>query len=149
MKRISALIVLITVLLTLVSCSQSKPYQGEPIASSSASDTQLWTTDTFFASAPIACEYVSSLSWNKTRTTYTIKIENISYDDYCAWVKAMRKSGAKPIGVGEYATDGEPINGSAAFNAQTKLYTVMSKWTEDSSPERNSNYDLSISFIKK
>ncbi len=149
MKKLLFLSVAIFSLICFCACGAPEPYTGEPIAPSSASDSEPWPKDTFFASAPPICETVNSVSVNDDKTTYSFKITNISYEDFVKWAQAMKKCGVSPIGSGEYGLDGTPIDGMASFNGETKQFTVISTWTDKESPLRVANHDLSISFIKK
>ncbi len=145
MKKATILSFLLTISMCLVSCSAPQPYQGSPIAPASAGDIEPWPTDTFFASAPHVASSVKSITVNDEKTTYSIKISEISYENFVSWAKAMKDSGVSPTGSGEYALDGAPIDGMASFNGETRQYTVISTWTNDP----YADCALSLSFIKK
>lgn len=149
MKRFLFLSLSVLILISFCACGTPEPYTGEPIAPSSAADSEPWPSDTFFASAPPVCESVNSVSINDEQTTYSFKITDISYEDFVKWAQAMKDAGVSPVGSGEYGLDGTPIDGMASFNGETKQFTVISTWTDKKSSLRVSNYDLSISFIKK
>lgn len=149
MKRIIALFLSCTMLLAFAGCASNEPYAGDPIAPAADSDTQAWPTGTFFDSAPHVAATVKSVTANEDQSSYSIKISQISYEDFVKWAQAMKDAGVKPVGSGEYGLDGAPIDGLASFNGETRKYTVISTWTQDGSSARTSDHALSISFIKK
>ena len=145
MKKTVFLLIAFSLMFSLVSCSPVEPYEGNPIAPASASDVEPWPADTFFASAPHVSSSVKSVTINEDKTTYSIKISEISYENFVKWANAMKEAGVTPTGSGEYGLDGTPVDGLASFNGETRKYTVISTWTNDTS----SDCALSLSFIKK
>ncbi len=127
MKKLLILMIMGFLLLCLGACQHNNTTapdtlpqnQPEPVLQG-----PIWPTNTFFDGFPKATEQVDSVHANAEKTSCTIGIDSMSYEDCEQWVSRLKEAGVV------FATDGEKKNDTVTFIGAKDNVNLIITWND-------------------